>query len=390
MTEPTGSWFALNVVNGLAGGSVVGVIAKRTYRVVGGVCWVADAQLPLMEAPSTTEDNLVLLHDMDTALQRRQVDVIVHGRAHAGTPRSSFELRLRVGKLDRAIRVFGERACSLSTVGKPLFSSPTHVESVDLGWQNAYGGVDRVALAKHGDRLEQHYREAKLTYQAEFGAFAYPRNRAGKGYLIEATAEALAACQLPNLEEPGDLLTPERLIIGHTERWPLGPAVAGVGFLNYNCFPRCAMLALTPPFDSKHIAPMDFFEVRMKVLKRESIAESMPIQQRLDLGCAQQSAIGMRMEHVAPGERVEFTHVHPRGERWSFALPNEYPSLLLKLPDQATTELQPKIRTLVFEPELDRLSVVWVGEHAEPTPVGPGKQAQTRCAVRWNGSTGSA
>jgi len=385
MTDPTGSWFALNFVNDAAGGSVVGVVAKRTYRVAGGVCWVADSQLPLSEEPNTTEDNVVLLQDMDTALQRRQVDVIVHGKAQVATPRGSFDVRLRVGRLDRAIRVFGERACSSSTLGKPLFSSPTRVESVDLSWHNAYGGVDRTALAKHGDRLEQHYREAQLRYQAEFGAYAYPRNRAGKGYLIWATAEAMEACQLPNLEEPADLLTPERLIVGRPERWPLGPAVAAVGYLNYNYFPRCAMLALTPPFDTTSILPSDFLEVRMKVLKPASIAENIPIQQRFDLGCAQQSALGMRVEHVAPGERVEFTHVHPHAERWSFTLPSEHPSLLLKLPEQTTTELEPKIRSLIFEPELDRLSVVWVGERAEAKPVGPGKQAQTRCAVRWQG-----
>ncbi|HTU58596.1 MAG TPA: DUF2169 domain-containing protein [Polyangiales bacterium] len=386
MTEPRGSWFALNVVNGFAGGSIVGVIAKRTYRVAGGACWVADAQLALTEAPSATDDNVVLLQDMDTSLQRRQVDVIVHGKARVATPRTAFDVRLRVGTLDRVLRVFGERACSLSTWGKPLFSYAARVESVDLSWHNAYGGVDRVALAKHGDPLEQHYRELQEPYQAEFGAYAYPRNRAGKGYLIEATAEALAACHLPNLEEPADLLTPERLIVGHPQRWPLGPAVAAVGFLNYNYFPRSAMLALAPPFDSKHILPTDFFEVRMKVLRPESIADVMPIQNRLDLGCAQQSALGMRMAHVAPGERVEFTHVHPHFERWSFSLPNEYPSLLLKLPDQATTELEPKIRTLLFEPELDRLSIVWVGERAEAMPIGPGKREQIRCAVRWNGS----
>lgn len=376
---------ALNVTDHPDKGSQVGVIAKRTYVVRGGRCVVADQQVALVEEPQIAEDGVDLLHDIDTALNRRQVDVVVLGKAHPPRTAGTFELRVRVGALDRRVLVFGSRRCWRDPSGRLRFSDPEPVEDLSLGWTSAYGGVDLQALRAQGDPIEALARESGQDYDAKFGLYAYPRNRVGKGYLIEATDDALATCALPNLEDPSHLLTPERLVRKHRDRWPEGPPVAGLGWLSYASFPRSGMLGMTSPYDPNLCPPESFVEVKMGLLKAKSISPVCPLPERLDLGAAQESAVGMRAPEVMPGASIELHNCHPQLAIWAFTLPRETPNLAVQLPDQKPITLEPKIRTVLLQPELNRVCLVWVGEHREPAPVGPGKRALIKHGVLWSG-----
>jgi hypothetical protein len=93
----------------------------------------------------------------------------------------------------------------------------------------------------------------------------------------------------------------------------------------------------------------------------------------------------MRAAEIPPGAPVELLNLHPQLPSWTFALPREVPSMALQMPDQKVVALQPKIRTVLLEPELERLCIVWVSEQREPAPIGPGKAKQIRHGVRWDG-----
>jgi hypothetical protein len=93
----------------------------------------------------------------------------------------------------------------------------------------------------------------------------------------------------------------------------------------------------------------------------------------------------MRVAEIAPGADVELVNCHPQFEKWTFALSREVPTLALQMPGERPRLVEPKIRTLLIEPESNRICVVWVGEHREPIPVGPGKRAQITFGVKWNG-----
>lgn len=343
---------------------------------------VADEQEPLVEVPTTTNDEVILTHDLDTVLNRKQVDIIVVGKARTAAPARSFDIRVRLGGLERQLRVFGPRRC-YRAAGQLRFSEPEPVNEIDVDWTSAYGGVDFVALKKNGDPIEAFCKDQKQPYDPHFGLYAYPRNRAGKGFLIEAADEALEACALPNLEDPKHLLSPERLAVGRYDRWPGAPMVAGLGWLSYSWFPRCAMLAMPPPYDPTACPPASFPEVTAGLLNPKSIAPIAPLHERFDINAAQQSAIGMRVNELAPGAPVELVNLHREKASWAFALPSEAPQMLLQVPGQAAAPLAPKIRTVFIQPELNRVSLVWVGEHREASPVGPGKQAHIKHAIRW-------
>lgn len=374
---------ALNLVNHPQNGSQLGVVAKRTYRIRGGRCVLDDQQVPLVEIPRVTEDGAALLHDLDIVLNRRRVDVIISGKARPSRRAGAFDVVLRIGSLQRRLSAFGDRRVSRDHAGRLRFSDPELVEEVDLGWASSFGGVDVAAIRKHGDPFAGYCRDAKRSYSPAFGRFAYPRNRIGKGYLMEATDESLESCALPNLEDPLSLLAPESLAIGRPERWPAAALPASFGWLSYGCFPRTGMLGLTIPYDVTACPPASFAEVKLGVLDVKSIRPETALPDRLDLGAAQQSAMGMRAEQLDPGSPVELVNCHPRSPHWRFSLAAEKPTLALQLPGEKAVMLEPKIRTVLLEPELDRVSVVWVGEHRVPAPVGPGKRALIKFAAQW-------
>jgi hypothetical protein len=384
MSDPP-QLFAFNVTNHPEGGSQVGLVAKRTYEVRNGVCVVSPDQVPLVEVPETSPDGAILRHDVDLVLNRTRVDVIVIGFARSRLARGSFDARVRVAALDRRVRVYGDRRCVRDASGHLRFTTPSPVERVALDWANAYGGVDLAAAKKFGDPYEEYCGAAGQPYDARFGSFAYPRNRAGKGYLIEASDEALESCELPALEDPSQPLTPDTLSIGSIDNWPAGPPVAALGFQAYSTFPRGAMVGLLPPFDDSRYPPESFFEVREGAVDATCLSQTASIGKRMNIGVLQQAAVRMQATEVRPAERVELENIHPRHESWGFELPRELPEMVIRMPDGGNTPLTAKIRTLLLAPESDRVCITWVGEHREPTPVGPGKQAKIRHSVAWRG-----
>ncbi|WP_394844463.1 DUF2169 domain-containing protein [Pendulispora brunnea] len=364
----------------------MGVIAKRTYVVQADRCVPADEQFALVEEPQFTEDSSVLVHDSDLVLNRRRADVIVTGHAYAPNGRATiFDAHVRLGELDRRLRIFGDRQCRLDYSGRVQFSPPAVVETVALDWTAGYGGADLVALARHGDPTREITEAAGGAYDPRYGLFAYPRNPAGRGYVTEATSDALEACRLPNLEVPTWLLTPETLCVGTFTRWPAGPPVAGVGWLSYNYFPRTAMLGLPPlVYDDAEFAPSNFLEVRAGIVRSpDVVAPDSTVAQRLDLGAAQGAALGMQLSRIWPGSAVELLHLHPRQPLWRFALAEEMPRIALQMPDEPVAELTPEIRTVEIHPDRDLVCVVWVAQHRTSLPVGPGKFAKIRHAVSW-------
>ena len=143
------------------------------------------------------------------------------------------------------------------------------------------------------------------------------------------------------------------------------------------------MLAMPTLYDPTACPPRGFFEVKLGAMNAASIEPVMAIDKRFDLRVAQQSALGMRTPSVAAGAPVNIAGAHPKHTTWEFILAHETPLLALQMPGSKPIGLDAKIRTVYIQPELDRVSIVWVGEHREATPVGPGKRALIKYAVQW-------
>lgn len=366
------------------GGWVFGVVAKRTYLVTGTRCQLHPEQIPLVEDLVLGDDDHQLEHDVDLVLQRAQADIVVRGHAYPHEGRAVLEASIAVGDFRRRLAVFGDRTLERGHDGRLRFSPPLGFERMPLSWDRAYGGVDQIALREIGDPFQEVMAERGEEPDPTWGLFSYPRNPAGRGYLIEDHPDAIAACRLPNLEEPLTLLDPTTIVRGDFMLWPSGPLPACTGWLHHSYFPRSVHFGHPPRvYHDEAIRPRDFFEVQGGWLQPEAVLLRAPVTRRLDRRAAQQSALGMRTDVVEPSARVELVNLHPRQARWRFDLPGESPRMAFKLPDAPAAYLRPAIRTVLIEPDLDRVVVVWAGEAQIPLPMTPKKMDDLQHGVVW-------
>ena len=363
----------------------IGVIGKRTWIVERGRCVLAPEQMPLVVEPLYDEARGVLLHDADVVLNRRRADIVVDGHVYPPDGRTPFGFGLQVGATRRRAQAHGARRVARTHTGGLTFSAPELAACIPLGWESAYGGVDAAARADIGDPFEEMQEELGAPPDPRFGLFAYPRNPVGRGYLIEPTQQAIEACELPLIEDDESALTPANLVRGDFVRWPEGPVVAGFGWLSYNYFPRSAMLGAPPlVYDGDSIPPSRFFEVHAGDLPAACVRPERPFAERLAVEVTQGAALGMRATEIKPGDLAALDGMHPREPRWKFPVPAETPRMGIRFAGEKPTPLPaPRIRTMLIEPDQDRLTLVWTAEMELAVPPGPKRMAGLEHAVVW-------
>ncbi len=370
-TDPEGRWR-------------IGVVAKRTFDVVNGAAVDAPAQLPLIEEPVLDEGGVSLAQDVDTFLGKPQADVIVLGHAYPHDDSRRLTAFVRIGARQRDLRVFGARRIDRHPDGRIVFSSPERFERVPLGWQSAYGGHDAAALEAYGDPTEELRRSAGLPTAPEFGLYTYPRNPAGRGYLVEVSDKAMELTCLPQLEDPRSLLTPESLVAGNSLAWPAGRLPASTALLPYSFFPRSVHFGFPAPlFDFDRFPPASFDEVAAGLIEARCLAEEAHVATLFDRRGLQSAAPGMRWNMLAPGSDVELRNLHPRVGSWRFRLPARPPRMFVRLRGGQPIALEPAIKTVAIEPDQDRLTLLWSGEAPLDLPFEAAQLDKLEHAVLW-------
>lgn len=168
---------------------------------------------------------------MNSIAFKPRADVVLVGRAHAPNKRpvTKLDVSLRVGTLEKTIRVFGDRKwffpSKLALI--PIISSPELFMTMDLVYERAYGGMDQTSA--------MHCRE----------------NLIGKGFIGKKSKESVHGKPLPNLEDPRNLI----------QSWDSHPSPVGFGFYGRGWMPR---LRYAGTYDEKYqkerapAFPLDF------------------------------------------------------------------------------------------------------------------------------------
>lgn len=213
-----------------SGQAYVTVVFKATFTVdAKGAVMPAAEQLPLFEAdiPEDPKDpTSPLFFETDMVPFKPRTDVVLVGRACApGRPLiTELDVRVRVGALDRTIRVFGDRKWIFPTrlAVAPRISAPTPFRNMELSYRRAFGGIDAAA------------------------ALYCPENLAGVGFAGGPTPESLHDRPLPNLEDPDHLIT----------FWDSHPQPVGFGFYGRGWAPRLQFAGTYDEHYLKHRAPL--------------------------------------------------------------------------------------------------------------------------------------
>lgn len=366
------------------GDYVLSVVAKRTYRVTDeGRCVPAEEQVPLTAEPRDDEENPELLAaDTDLHAVKPFTDVVVKGHARARGRRRRFGAAVEVGDIRLDLRVVGDRRCTVGTEGTVVFSEPDPVDEVPLRYDRAYGGVDRAAEERHGDpftRMLEASDVSEATEPKPRSLFVYPRNPAGKGYLVEATRSAVDGLELPNLEDPSDPLRPDRLAAGEPGMWPRMPLPRATDWVSYAWFPRMAYLGIVPPFAPLEQPPA---EVRTGYAPEGIMAMEKPDTRTVQRALCGASC-GLQLPQLHGDERVLLESIHPHHSTFTLQLPGERPRLWVDDREGGHRETRPVLHTVVIEPDEDRLTLLWRGAAPARRPYLPEELEEMPLAVQW-------
>ena len=217
------------------GEHIFSVVVKRTYRINQGSALErseADQELRKIDEYYDHGDPewATVKYEYELAPYKPFVDVVVIGKAYApqGKPIPQMTVSVRVASREKAIAVFGDRECHYRGSASPVFSEPKPFTEMEIRYEHAYGGWDDKSFPEI--------------------PFFYPRNYMGTGIALRNIKEVVQGMVLPNLEDPKDLLTPERIILGQPERWPSQPLPQGFGWFQRTWYPRCAFVGAYPPY----------------------------------------------------------------------------------------------------------------------------------------------
>lgn len=187
------------------------VIIKGTFAIAANqAASVSTEQLPIFIADGLDEKDATtsIRFESDMVPFKPRADVVLIGRARApgSQPVTQLDVSLRVGRLEKTIRVFGDRQWWFPTrlAFVPLISPPHFFLTMDLIYERAFGGIDAAAAR----------------YCKE--------NLIGTGFIGKKSKKSIHKKLLPNLEDPAHLI----------RWWRSHPRPVGFGFYGRGWVPR--------------------------------------------------------------------------------------------------------------------------------------------------------
>lgn len=366
------------------GRAVLCATIKRRYIVApDGRCHPDPEQGEAVAEPQAAEDEpLRLERDSDLWPIKPQTDLVIRGSAWNPGADRAFTAAVQIAGRGKLLRVSGPRRCSRAHGGGYLFSDPDAVESVPLHAGFAYGGVDRRVeerVGNHAALMGAFVDPAAKVLIDRFARHAYPRNPVGRGFLIEDAPGAVEELALPQLEDPDDLLTPERLVVGALERWATQPIPAHFGWLDLSWFPRSCHFDIRPEVDPD--PGVDWPEVRRGWLRAEDCERRKPPlgDQRMANG----AVVDLRFSDLSGGERVQLTNCKQGAAKWTVQLPGSWPKIRLTLANGKRAKAAVALHTIDIQPDANRVELVWGGQVTADRPYMLPELAELPCEIDW-------
>lgn len=320
------------------------LLAKRTYDIRPNAAPIPAAKaVPLAHIDRYYEggdpETTTVQFESEVAPFKLATDIVVIGPAFApgGRPVTQLDASVEIAGTRKLIRVIGDRCCEYVQGRPPRFLDPQPFTEMELRYERAYGGIETKSVP---DMM-----------------VLYPRNPHGTGFVLANRADTINELRLPNLEDPTDLLSPERLVVGEPEKWPGQPLPQGFGWFPKIGYPRCSFVGAMPAF----VAPgVPLKEEGLGLVPRNQIA--LARQFRLpsyDVRFNHGASLGLSVPFLSGGEPVRLTNLTPEG-RLAFPLPVEKPKMSLDL-GSGPTELAPVLHTACVRVADRQLDMIWRG-----------------------------
>lgn len=330
------------------GQHVLSVIVKRTYDISrGGACIRAEADAKIIPGDKHWDDpmNSSVKFESDFVPWKIATDVVLNGKVYApnGRPEATVMASVQVGTVQKQVLVTGDRK-AVFTGGLPSFGDPIAFAEMDLRYERAYGGADI-------------YSDRKLPC-------LYARNPVGKGFAIRNIRETVDGLELPNLEDPNDPLSPERLCCGHFMHWERQPMPQSFGWVPKPWQPRASLAGVMPA------------DREMERELRSLYSQAIPAGQRalyeqtklpdMNFAFFNGASQGLALPFLQGDEQLSTVNLTPEGQ-FDFILPGEKPRIGLDI-GNGLQEPDVLLQTVMLRFEERKVDLVWRGAVPYPGP----------------------
>lgn len=340
-------------------------LVKHTYEIKGGRAVLCQPEPLLFDIWSDEELQPRFPLGSDFWVNKERTDVVIAGSAFApgGRATPSMVVSARIGDTSKRIAVFGRRQVEW-VGGRPRLGRPEPFVEMPLTYENAYGGLDnRVPIPAH--QREEYMRMVELGLQFDHPGL-YPRNPVGKGYVVGP--DPVPGLELPNLEDPAELLTAERLITGRPELWYRQPLPWCFAWTPALTFPRYRHAGVDPWFPAPHDASLP--EVRRAFIPA-NLRLTVEREQRISAGYLQEASLGMVVATPLGGKPIVLAGLHPDEPEITFALPPA-PRIDLHIEGERFPSTS-RLTSLVLHPAEKRFTTVYCARsHGLPRVFIPG------------------
>jgi hypothetical protein len=241
-----------------------------------------------------------------------------------------------------------------------------------LLYQFAYGGFDaRVPLPE--DALAVFMDQVRAGFAYDHPGL-YPRNPVGKGYVV--LPGAVVDVELPNLEDPHDLLTPERLVTGTPENWYRQPLPWCFEWSVGSTFPRFRFIGGEPWFPPPDGPELPEVARGFCPPGLRSLIENGPEM----LGYLQEASLGMTFPRPLAGQPVRIEGMNPDKPSIRFTVP---PAPRLAFEVEGVREpAEARLTNFVIHPKEMRFTVTYAARTAAlPRAFIPGVHRQIPIAM---------
>lgn len=366
-----------------AGAPCIVVLAKRTYvlRPHGPADVPAAEQLPLRPGAIHDGDpNGLLLADTEAWPYKLRADVVVHGHVYAHGTRRVVDAAVMVGAVRRDLRVSGDRRCSRSPDGRVRFSEPEPFDRMPLGYDRAYGGYDQGSEATLPNLFELIGPSLPTgTDPRMYSLACYPRNRHGRGYCLARSSTPLEDVLLPNIEDPADLLQPERLLVHDPLAWWRQPLPAGTTWLHHGYFARCVYMGVRPFWQPLPDALPEFTRGYVPPGVRGIDVEN---GDAWVFGVQNGASLGLQVSGLTGGHPIRLVGLHPEQRELACVIPAA-PQLFVRTRWRSAEQAPVVLHHVELYPDDGVLTVVWRGAVEASRPLMPEELDALPFSVTW-------
>lgn len=328
---------------------ILGILVKRSYDVMQGkICKRAGTDKKLIPGDIYYDDpmNSTVKYESDFIPFKVATDVVLNGKAYAPKDEMTKTLTasLIINKTRKNILIIGDRVCLYQGKKEPIFTEPQPFKTMDIKYELAYGGIDI-------------YSDLKNSYP-------YPRNHLGRGFVISRDKKAIENIALPNIEDPNDLITPERLICGDFKEWERQPLPQGFGWYSKYWQPRASFAGVMPADRS---LDQQLRKIYAKVLTPEhrKLYEQNQLPD-MDFRFFNGAAMGLALPFLSGYEEIKTINLSSEGELF-FKLPGNRPDIALDI-GLGIQEPPIVLQTVLIRMDDRQVDLVWRAAASYPGP----------------------